>query len=55
MAKKQRPEVPVVIPVLNESKTIAGDLRNILRLLGTAIPKEPELRQQPYLTDLNTQ
>jgi glucosyl-3-phosphoglycerate synthase len=30
---------------------VQGDLRNILPLLGTPIPREPELRQQPYLTE----
>jgi glucosyl-3-phosphoglycerate synthase len=35
------------------SYIVRDDLRNILPLLGTAIPSEPELRQRPYLTPAN--
>ncbi|MEO7297198.1 MAG: HAD-IB family phosphatase [Verrucomicrobiota bacterium] len=31
---------------------VEGDLRKILRLLGTTIPREPELRQPPYLDEV---
>ncbi|MEO7676645.1 MAG: hypothetical protein ABIV39_07790, partial [Verrucomicrobiota bacterium] len=31
---------------------VEGDLRKILRLLGTTIPREPELREQPYLDEV---
>jgi glucosyl-3-phosphoglycerate synthase len=40
---------PKSIAVRDSAKhVVEGDLRNILPLLGTSIPCEPELRQQPY-------
>jgi glucosyl-3-phosphoglycerate synthase len=33
---------------------IEGDLRKILPLLGTSIPREPELRQQPFVSQAPT-
>jgi glucosyl-3-phosphoglycerate synthase len=34
---------------------VEGDLRKILRLLGTPIPREPELRAQPYLDEVENE